>query len=408
MKSGTHDNWERLVRATLRREELRRLMLGNDVETESNSSAASLSESTLQHPTFVSFSFEQILQATHNFSAQNLIKRGRSGDLFRGFLQDFQHHVVVKRIDIRVAIMQEAHASELECFSRISVRGHSRFVPLLGHCLADHQHYKFLVYKYLSEGDLKNSWSKNLPAMDWSRRMRIAVGAAEGLAYLHHECNPPLVHGEVEGSSILLDSNFEVRLGSLGQVRAQGRDTPTIMENGITRFYMLTSPSEVVNACKAAEDHAFFGTSRQTCSYDVYCFGKVLMELLTGKLGNSDASDGTGKGWLQETLLCISDYDKESIKGIMDPLLTLDEEMLKEAWAVALIAKSCLNPNPTKRPLTRHVLRALGNPLRFVKGWTPDPTSPRLLTSISWKLTELLAIRAKSPHVGVQENLTCA
>ncbi|KAL0286489.1 UNVERIFIED_CONTAM: putative LRR receptor-like serine/threonine-protein kinase [Sesamum angustifolium] len=236
MKSGTHDNWERLVRATLRREKLHRLMLGNDVDTESNSSAASLSESTLQHPTFVSFSFEQILQATHNFSAQNLIKRGRSGDLFRGFLQDFQHHVVVKRIDIRVAIMQEAHASELECFSRISVGGHSRFVPLLGHCLADHHYYKFLVYKYLSEGDLKSSWSKNLPAMDWSRRMRIAVGAAEGLAYLHHECNPPLVHGEVEGSSILLDSNFEVRLGSLGQVRAQGRDTPTIMENGITRL----------------------------------------------------------------------------------------------------------------------------------------------------------------------------
>ncbi|KAL0413777.1 UNVERIFIED_CONTAM: putative LRR receptor-like serine/threonine-protein kinase [Sesamum radiatum] len=167
MKSGTHDNWERLVRAALRSEELRRLTLGHDVDTESSSSAASSSESALQRPTFVSFSFEQILQATHNFSAQNLIKRGRSGDLFRGFLQDVPHHVLVKRIDIRVAVNQEAHALELECFGRISVAGgHSRFVPLLGHCLADHQHYKFLVYQYLSEGDLKSSWSKNLPAMD--------------------------------------------------------------------------------------------------------------------------------------------------------------------------------------------------------------------------------------------------
>ncbi|KAK4425026.1 putative LRR receptor-like serine/threonine-protein kinase [Sesamum alatum] len=164
-------------------------MLGNDVDTESSSSASS------EQPTFISFSFQQILQATHNFSPQNLIKRGPSGDLYRGFLQDFPHHVVVKRIDVRVSVMQEAHALELECFIRISVDDLSRFVPLLGHCLEDHQHYKFLVYKYLAKGDLKSSLSKNLAAMDWSRRMRIAVGAAEGLAYLHHACNPPLVHG---------------------------------------------------------------------------------------------------------------------------------------------------------------------------------------------------------------------
>lgn len=141
------------------------------------------------------FTHQQLLQATSEFSNTNLIKNGHSGDLFRGVLEN-GIPVVVKRIDLR-SIKKEAHLVELDFFSKVS---HARFVPLMGHCL-ENENEKFLVYKYMPNGDLSSSLFKKsnveddgLQSLDWITRLKIALGAAEGLSYLHHECNPPLVH----------------------------------------------------------------------------------------------------------------------------------------------------------------------------------------------------------------------
>ncbi|CAI9778227.1 unnamed protein product [Fraxinus pennsylvanica] len=150
-----------------------------------------------------------------------------------------------------------------------------------------------------------------LPSLDWITRSKIAIGVAEGLVFLHDECAPPLVHGDVQASSILLDVNFEVRLGSLSQVGAQERGIPT-------------------------------STGNKTCIDDVYCFGKVLLEL-------------------------INIYDKEPVINIVDPSLIIDEDLLDEVWVVAIVAKSCLNPNPSRRPVIRYVLKALENPLKVIR-----------------------------------------
>lgn len=143
----------------------------------------------------VAFNYQQILQTTGEFSDANLIKHGHSGDIFRGILEGGVH-VVVKRIDSS-SVKKEAYLFELDFFSKVS---HSRVVPLLGHCL-ESENEKFLVYKYMPNGDLSSSLlSKNnsdadsLQSLDWITRLKIAIGAAECLSYLHHECNPPLVH----------------------------------------------------------------------------------------------------------------------------------------------------------------------------------------------------------------------
>jgi hypothetical protein len=141
------------------------------------------------------FTYQQLLQATGDFSETNLIKNGHSGDLFRGVLEN-GITVVIKRIDLR-AITKETYLLELDFFSKPS---HTRLVPFLGHCL-ENEHEKFLVYKFMPNGDLSNSlYRKNnseedgLQSLDWITRLKIAIGAAEGLCYLHHECTPPLVH----------------------------------------------------------------------------------------------------------------------------------------------------------------------------------------------------------------------
>ncbi|KAF8377932.1 hypothetical protein HHK36_031320 [Tetracentron sinense] len=301
------------------------------------------------------FTYEQLLRATSDFSDSNFIKHGHSGDLFRGMLEG-DIAVVIKRINVR-SFKKESYMVELDVFSRAS---HTRLVPLLGHCL-DHENEKLLVYKYMPNGDLSNSLYKktnldddSLKSLDWITRLKIATGAAEGLTYLHHECIPPLVHRDVQASSILLDDKFEVRLGSLSEVCAQEGDTH---QNVITRLLRLPQTS----------DQGTSGPPSAICTYDVYCFGKVLLELVTGKLGISASDDSTTKEWLEHTLPYISIYEKELVTKIVDPSLMVDEDLLEEVWAMAIVAKSCLNPKSSKRPLMRYILKALENPLRVVR-----------------------------------------
>lgn len=164
------------------------------------------------------FSFAQLMEATGGFNSSNLIKDGHSGELYRGLLDGVS--VVVKKI-VMTDAKKGTLLKELDLFEKAS---HTRLVPLLGYCL-DLEEQKFLVYKSMANRDLAHVLQRkagvaiphedSLQSLDWITRLKIAIGAAEGLVYLHHDCSPPIVHRDVQASSILLDDQFEVRLGSL-------------------------------------------------------------------------------------------------------------------------------------------------------------------------------------------------
>ncbi|KAK9066675.1 hypothetical protein SSX86_013998 [Deinandra increscens subsp. villosa] len=316
-----------------------------------------------------SFKYEQMLQATSGFSDTNLIKHGHSGDIFSGRLEDGSV-VVIKRIDMRSS-RKDCYMTELELYSKGM---HTRLVPLLGHCF-EHETEKLMVYKYMPNRDLSNSLYRStsledggLQSLDWITRLKIATGAAEGLVYLHHECNPPLVHRDIQASSILLDDKYDVRLGSLSEVCAQGVDNN---QNVITRLLRISSNTESTPS----------GSAPPICAYDVYCFGKVLLELVTGKLGISSSEDPSAKEWVDQTLTSINNYDKELVSKVVDQSLVIDDDLLDEVWAVAIVAKSCLNPKPAKRPQMAHILKALETPFRVVR--EEDFSSGRLRNNSS-------------------------
>ncbi|KAI3674457.1 hypothetical protein L2E82_52282 [Cichorium intybus] len=296
--------------------------------------------------------YEKIVMATSEFNDANLIKNGHSGDIFKGILEN-GIRIIVKRFDVRSR--KKRCMVELDFFSKVS---HPRLVPLLGHCLEKKEKEMFLVYKYMPKGDLSSSLCRKngldddicLKPLDWITRLKIAIGAAEILSYLHHECVPPLVHRDIQASSILLDDKYEVRLGSLSKACIQ-KDN-----NHSNKLIRLPKTSEKGGQGAGA-----------TCAYDVYCFGKVLLELVTGKIGISTPNDSTSKNLLENMLPYITIHDKQLVTIIMDPLLIVDEDLLKEVWAVAVVAKSCLNPKPSRRPVMRFVLKALENPLKVVR-----------------------------------------
>ncbi|EYU37800.1 hypothetical protein MIMGU_mgv1a020109mg, partial [Erythranthe guttata] len=303
------------------------------------------------------FSYHQILEATDEFNDENLIKLGHSGDIFYGTLER-GIPVVIKKVDLYSPMKRKSYMSESSFLTKVV--SHPRIVPLLGHCLENNTE-KFLVYEHMRNGDLSSSLFKkrrsdysNLRSLDWITRLKIAIGAAEGLAYLHHECIPPHVHRDIQASSILLDVGYEVRLGSLSEVCAREGDTRPSRMISFLRF-------------QQALERDTPGTPNATCAYDVYCFGKVLLELVTGKLGISSSNESTVKEFLEITLPYISINDKELVTNIVDPSLIIDEDLLEEVWAMAIVARSCLNPNPNRRPLMRYILKALENPLKVVR-----------------------------------------
>ncbi|MCO5557255.1 hypothetical protein L7F22_010816 [Adiantum nelumboides] len=172
---------------------------------------------------------------------------------------------------------------------------------------------------------------------------------------------------DIQSSSIFLDDKYEVRLGSLSEACLS---TSEAHHGVIARLLRRSQTSE----------HGEAGATPPTCAHDVYCFGKVLLELVTGKLGISGSTDPSTDAWLEWALSFINVHDKESLSKIVDPSLIVDEDLMDEVWAMSIVAKSCLNPKPSKRPLMRYILKALENPLKVVREDT-TAGSGRLRTS---------------------------
>lgn len=192
------------------------------------------------------FTYQQILQATGEFDDENLIKNGHSGDFFRGLIEG-GIPVIIKRVDLLRSVKKESCPVELDFFSKVS---HTRLVPLLGHCL-ENENEKFLVYKYMPNGDLSsslfrknNSDDDSLQSLDWITRLKIAIGAAEGLSYLHHECTPPFVHRYFKIIYLCLIGKLRDNCGLLLSLRGF---TTTFMHKII--FDFLINCLEQYNSC---------------------------------------------------------------------------------------------------------------------------------------------------------------
>ncbi|XP_062189412.1 probable LRR receptor-like serine/threonine-protein kinase At2g16250 isoform X2 [Phragmites australis] len=208
---------------------------------------------------FGEFTFEQLVHATGGFGDDKLIKHGHSGDIYHGVLENGSH-VIVKKVGAKGANKQ---ARELDFYTKYS---HERIVPLLGHLAKDDE--EFLAYKYMPKGDLTNALHKKpvdsadgLPSLDWITRLKIATGVAEAMCFLHDECSPPLVHRDIQASSVLLDDKFEVRLGSMSDICTQQSGGS---QNVFSRILRSSNPaSHMLLRCPLLRQGAARASDRQ-------------------------------------------------------------------------------------------------------------------------------------------------
>ncbi|MCO5605861.1 hypothetical protein L7F22_060045 [Adiantum nelumboides] len=282
-----------------------------------------------------SYSTQDILAATNNFNASNHIR----GSVYRGMLKG--DVVAIKRIDGNIS-------SEISMFKSLH---HSNLVPLAGVCWGTQE--SFLVYPYIGEGSLKD-WLHDFPHeehrsqpshLTWYARVRIASDVASALEYLHEYTKPGFLHKNIASSNILVDANFRGRLSNLGLAKS----TEDMVE-GIA----WTSHIEGKQGYLAPE---YMNEGMLSSKTDVFAFGVVLLEMLTGEepiLRDEEGLRLPGKSaFLWESTNSVLQGDEEiaqeNFKQWLDPILE-GKYPSHSGMKMFLLARRCVSQDPSARP----------------------------------------------------------
>ncbi|KAL8269045.1 hypothetical protein R6Q59_002843 [Mikania micrantha] len=297
--------------------------------------------SLFQKP-IVKIKLNDILAATNNFNQNNIEITTRTGVCYRAMLQDGSV-LAIKRLSA-CKINEKQFRSEI---NRLGQLRHPNLVPLLGFCVVEEE--RLLVYKHMPNGSLNSLLHNNASNVnfDWPLRLKIGIGAASGLAWLHHVCEPPYLHQNISSSVVLVDDDFEARIIDFGIARLVGtRDSNnSSFENGNLGEFGYVAPE-------------YSSTMVASMKGDVYGFGVVLLELATGQkpLEVNNGEEGGYKGHLVEWVNRLAGSGRS--KDTIDKSLRgkgHDDEILQ----FLRIACSCVISRPKERPSMYNVYQSL-------------------------------------------------
>ncbi|CAN6196630.1 unnamed protein product [Urochloa humidicola] len=281
-----------------------------------------------------------LVRSTNNFDQSNIIGCGGFGLVYKAYLPDGTK-AAVKRLSGDCGQMEREFRAEVEALSQAQ---HKNLVTLRGYCRYGND--RLLIYSYMENGSL-DYWlherSDGGYMLKWESRLRIAQGSARGLAYLHKVCEPNIIHRDVKSSNILLNENFEACLADFGLARLiQPYDTHVTTDLVGTLGYIPPEYSQSVIA---------------TPKGDVFSFGVVLLELLTGRRP-VDVAKSKGSRDLISWVLQMKSEKKE--EQIFDRLIW-SKAHEKQLLLVLEIACKCISPDPRQRPSIEQVVSCLDN-----------------------------------------------
>ncbi|CAN1269689.1 Probable serine/threonine-protein kinase PBL26 [Linum perenne] len=304
------------------------------------------------------FTFRELATATKNFRQECLIGEGGFGRVYKGRLDRTNQIVAVKQLDRNG--MQGNREFLVEVLM-LSLLHHHNLVNLIGYCADGDQ--RLLVYEYMCKGSLEDHLLDLPPGgqpLDWFTRMKIALGAAKGLEYLHDKANPPVIYRDLKSSNILLDGEFTAKLSDFGLAKLGPTGDKTHVSSRVMGTYGYCAPE-------------YQRTGQLTVKSDVYSFGVVLLELISGRRvidTNRPSHEQNLVTWAQPVF-----QDTTRFRELADPLLNNDFPVrgMNQAMAVAAM---CLQEDAAVRPYMTDVVSALsflGTPPRSAEGFPASP-----------------------------------
>ncbi|XP_055825984.1 proline-rich receptor-like protein kinase PERK1 isoform X2 [Solanum dulcamara] len=265
------------------------------------------------------FTYQELAFATDNFSVSNLLGQGGFGYVYKGVFRDGKE-VAIKQLKAGSGQGEREFQAEVEIISHVH---HKHLVSLVGHCISGKEH----------------------PPLSWETRMRITLCSARGLAYLHEECHPKIIHRDIKASNILLDDNFDAKVADFGLARLN-YDTDTHVSTRVMGTFGYLAPE-------------FALTGKLTEKSDVFSFGVMLLEIITGRRPIDKAQhylDDNIVDWARPLL--TQALDDGNFDTLADPRLDQNYDST-EMTRMVTCAAVCVRHLARRRPRMSQVVRAL-------------------------------------------------
>ncbi|ONK59622.1 uncharacterized protein A4U43_C08F8360 [Asparagus officinalis] len=292
------------------------------------------------------FTYEEVAAATGGFSQSNLLGQGGFGYVYKGVLPNGKE-VAVKQLKAGSGQGEREFQAEVEIISRVH---HRHLVTLAGYCIAESQ--RILLYEFVPNKTLEyHLHGKGLPTMDFPTRLKIAIGSAKGLAYLHEDCHPRIIHRDIKTANILLDYKFEAMVADFGLAKLTS-DTNTHVSTRIMGTFGYLAPE-------------YASSGKLTDKSDVFSYGVMLLELITGKrpVDHTNRNEDSLVDWARPMLgqiLAEGNYEE-----IVDPKLEGNYNTGEMARMISCAAAS-VRHSGRRRPKMSQIVRALeGDAISF-------------------------------------------
>ncbi|KAI4377754.1 hypothetical protein MLD38_015333 [Melastoma candidum] len=286
------------------------------------------------------FTYEELMLATDGFSDANLLGQGGFGYVHRGVLPNGKE-VAVKQLKAGSGQGEREFHAEVEIISRVH---HKHLVSLVGYCITGSQ--RMLVYEFVPNNNMEfHLHGKGRPTMEWPTRLKIALGSAKGLAYLHEDCHPKIIHRDIKAANILLDFKFEAKVADFGLAKFTS-DVNTHVSTRVMGTFGYLAPE-------------YAASGKLTEKSDVFSFGVMLLELITGSRPvdrTNTYMDDSLVDWARPQLTRA--LEDRSFDSLVDPRLQNNYNHGEMARMVACAA-ACVRRSSRRRPRMSQIVRAL-------------------------------------------------
>ncbi|KAL4587721.1 hypothetical protein LXL04_000595 [Taraxacum kok-saghyz] len=338
----------------------------NDLGTQNSSKVSSVPPAPrtegeiLQASNLKSFTFSDLKTATRNFRPDSVLGEGGFGSVFKGWIDEHTFAATKPGTGLVIAVKklhQESFQGHREWLAEVDYLGqfsHPNLVKLIGYCLEDEQ--RLLVYEFMPRGSLENHLFRRgsyFQPLSWSLRLKAALGAAKGLAFLHN-AKTKVIYRDFKTSNVLLDSNYNAKLSDFGLAKDGPIGDKSHVSTRIMGTYGYAAPE-------------YLATGHLTSKSDVYSFGVVLLEMLSGRRA-VDKNRPSGEYILVEWAKPYLAH-KRKLFRVIDNRLE-GQYTLEGAHAVATVALRSLSAEPRLRPNMLEVVKELEQ-LQDPKGSRP-------------------------------------